>query len=364
MKITRPTVMEIDVDNFLYNIDRIKEKCPNSKIMPVIKANAYGTYLNTRLDVLNKFDIVAVANVDEAVYIRELGYKKEIFVLNQPYETEIDKIIEYNIVVGVSSYGFINKLALTNKEVHIHIEIGTGMGRTGVHPYRLEKFIDNIASNIKVDGIYTHLSSADIDDDYTKNQIKSFNVAIDTAKKKLGNLKYIHANASNGILNYPESNFNLVRPGIIMYGYKSSEDTLDKIDIKPVASLKSKITFLKEVEEGTSIGYGRSYITKRKSMIGTVPIGYADGFRRTFSNGWKVMINGKLVPIIGKVCMDSFMVDVTDVKGVKLGDDVIIWDNLHITLDELADKCDTINYEILCTISVRVPRKFLIKSKN
>jgi len=102
MKITRPTVMEIDVDNFLYNIDRIKEKCPNSKIMPVIKANAYGTYLNTRLDVLNKFDIVAVANVDEAVYIRELGYKKEIFVLNQPYETEIDKIIEYNIVVGVS----------------------------------------------------------------------------------------------------------------------------------------------------------------------------------------------------------------------------------------------------------------------
>jgi len=364
MKITRPTVMEIDVDNFLYNIDRIKEKCPNSKIMPVIKANAYGTYLNTRLDVLNKFDIVAVANVDEAVYIRELGYKKEIFVLNQPYETEIDKIIEYNIVVGVSSYGFINKLALTNKEVHIHIEIGTGMGRTGVHPYRLEKFIDNIASNIKVDGIYTHLSSADIDDDYTKNQIKSFNVAIDTAKKKLGNLKYIHANASNGILNYPESNFNLVRPGIIMYGYKSSEDTLDKIDIKPVASLKSKITFLKEVEEGTSIGYGRSYITKRKSMIGTVPIGYADGFRRTFSNGWKVMINGKLVPIIGKVCMDSFMVDVTDVKGVKLGDDVVIWDNLHITLDELADKCDTINYEILCTISVRVPRKFLIKSKN
>lgn len=363
MKITRPTVMEIDVDNFLYNIDRIKEKCPNSKIMPVIKANAYGTYLNTRLDVLNKFDIVAVANVDEAVYIRELGYKKEIFVLNQPYETEIDKIIEYNIVVGVSSYGFINKLALTNKEVHIHIEIGTGMGRTGVHPYRLEKFIDNIASSIKVDGIYTHLSSADIDDDYTKNQIKSFNVAIDTAKKKLGDLKYIHANASNGILNYPESNFNLVRPGIIMYGYKSSEDTLDKIDIKPVASLKSKITFLKEVEEGTSIGYGRSYITKRKSMIGTVPIGYADGFRRTFSNGWKVMINGKLVPIIGKVCMDSFMVDVTDVKGVKLGDDVIIWDNKNITLDELADKCDTINYEILCTISARVPRKFLIKSK-
>jgi len=363
MEITRPTVMEVNVNNFLYNIDRIKEKCPNSKIMPVIKANAYGTYLNTRLDVLNHFDIVAVACVDEAVFIRQLGYEKEIFVLNQPYESEIDKIIENNIVVGVSSYGFLNKLALTNKEVHIHIEIGTGMGRTGVHPYRLEKFIDSIQPNIVVDGIYTHLSSADIDDDYTRNQIKSFNVAVDTAKKKLGELKYIHANASNGILNYPESNFNLVRPGIIMYGYKSSEDTYDKIDIKPVASLKSKITFLKEVEKGTSIGYSRSYITDRTSLIATVPIGYADGFRRTFSNGWKVMIDNKLVPIIGKICMDSFMVDVTDINGVKLGDEVVIWDNENITLDELADKCDTINYEILCTIGARVPRNFIDNKK-
>ena len=363
MDITRPTVMEVSIDNFLYNIERIKEKCPNSKIMPVIKANAYGTYLNTRLDVLNRFDIVAVACVDEAVYIRELGYEKEIFVLNQPYETEIDKIIKYNIVVGVSSYHFLDKLAETNKEVHIHIEIGTGMGRTGVHPYRLEKFINSIKSNIVVDGIYTHLSSADIDLEYTKNQIKSFNIAVDTAKRMLGKLKYIHANASNGILNFPESNFNLVRPGIIMYGYKSSDDTFDKIDLKPVASLKSKISFLKEVEEGTSIGYSRSYITDRTTLVATVPIGYADGFRRTFSNGWKVMIDGVMVPIIGKVCMDSFMVDVTDIKDVKLGDEVILWDNEKITLDDLADKCDTINYEILCTIGVRVPRKFIDNNK-
>ena len=123
MEITRPTIMEVNIDNFLYNIERIKEKCPNSEIMPVIKANAYGTYLNTRLNILNKFNIVAVACVDEAVYIRELGYKKEIFVLNQPYESEIDKILKYNIVVGVSSYDFIKSLGLTNKEVHIHIEI-------------------------------------------------------------------------------------------------------------------------------------------------------------------------------------------------------------------------------------------------
>ncbi len=359
MEITRPTIMEVSIDNFLYNIDRIKEKCPNCKIMPVIKANAYGTYLNTRLDVLNQFDIVAVACVDEAVQIRELGYKKEIFVLNQPYETEIEKIIKYNIVVGVSSYSFIDKLAATNKEVHIHVEVGTGMGRTGVHPYRLKKFINNIKDNIVIDGIYTHLSSADIDPEYTKEQIKSFNVAVDTAKEMLGELKYIHANASNGILNFPESNFNLVRPGIIMYGYKSCDDAYEKIDIKPIASLKSKITFLKEVEEGTSIGYSRSYITDRTTLVATVPIGYADGFRRTFSNGWNVMIRGQKVPIIGKICMDSFMVDVTDIKDVSLGDEVVIWDNENITLDELADRCDTINYEILCTIGARVPRVFI-----
>ena len=182
MKVTRPTVMEINVSNFLHNIEKIKEKCPNSKIMPVIKANAYGTYLNTRLDILNKFEIVAVATVDEAVFIRELGYKKEIFVLNQPFDTEIDKIIKNNIVVGVSSYHFIDLLAKKDKEVHVHIEIGTGMGRTGVHPYRLEKFINNLKPNIKVDGIYTHLSSADIDPEYTKNQIKSFNYAVDKVR--------------------------------------------------------------------------------------------------------------------------------------------------------------------------------------
>ena len=175
----------------------------------------------------------------------------------------------------------------------------------------------------------------------------------------MGDIKYIHAAASNGIVNFPDSHFNLVRTGIIKYGYASAEDTLDKIDIKPIASLKGKITFLKTVNAGTSIGYGRSYITERESKVATVPIGYADGFRRTYSNGWEVMIRGKKVPIIGKVCMDSFMVDVTDVEDVSLGDEVIIWDNENITVEDLAERCDTINYEILCSISDRVPRKFI-----
>ena len=358
--ITRPTVMEIDLNNLIHNIDEIKKKVGNKvKIMPVIKANGYGTYINYRLDILNIFDIVAVATVDEGVCIRNIGYKKEIFVLNQPYKDEITKIIKYNLVVGISSYDFISELSKVDREVTIHVEIGTGMGRTGVHPYKIEKFLAHLPKNIKVEGIYTHFSSADIDYEYTEKQLESFKIAVDKAKKILGTIKYIHAAASNAILNFPDSYFNLVRPGLILYGYKSSPDTYEKINIKPIAKLKSKVTFLKTVEKNTSIGYGRSYITSRKTKVATVPIGYADGFRRDYSNGWNVLINGKKVPIIGKICMDSFMVDVSDLKNIKLGDEVVIWDNDNITLDDLADKCHTINYEILCMISSRVPRRFI-----
>lgn len=360
MEITRPAYLEINLNNLKYNINQIQKKVgKNVKLMPVIKASGYGTHINERLDILNKFDIVAVANVDEGVNLRTIGYDKEIFVLNQPFESEIKKIIKYNIVVGISSYDFAKRLAETKKDITVHVEIGTGMGRTGVHPYKIENYLKSLAPNIKVEGIYTHFSSADTDDEYTKKQLKSFKDAVNKAKDILGGIKYIHSAASNAILNYPEAHFNLVRPGIILYGYPGAEDTLEKIELKPIAKLKAKITFLKTVEKGTGIGYGRSYTTTKQTKVATVPIGYADGFRRDFSNGWEVLIKGKKVPIIGKVCMDSFMVDVTQIENVEIGDEVIIWDNENITLEQLAKKCNTINYEILCTIGTRVPRKFI-----
>lgn len=362
LQVTRPVVMEVNLSNLEHNLSMIREKIGTDvTIMPVIKANAYGSYINKRLDILNQFQIVAVANVDEGVMIRQLGYQKEIFVLNQPFETEIDKIIDYDITVGISSYHFAEQLGQTEKPVKIHIEIGTGMGRTGVHPYKVERYINSLPENVKVEGIYTHLSSADIDDRYTANQLHSFQVAVETAKEILGDLKYIHASASNGIVNHPDSYFNLVRAGIILYGYAAAEDTTEKIDLKPIMSLKAKISFLKEVKEGTSIGYGRSFVTEKETKVATIPIGYADGFRRTFSNGWEVMVKGKKVPIIGKICMDSFMADVTEVEGVEAGDEVVIWDNENITVEQMAERCDTINYEILCSISDRVPRVFVNK---
>ena len=357
--ITRPTYMEVDLNCFKHNINSIKNIVgENIEIMPVIKANAYGTYINTRIEILNCFNIVAVATVDEAVFIRKLGYEKEIFVLNQPYKTEISKIIENNIVVGISSIDFAEELGKDGREVVVHVEFGTGMGRTGINPNRAEEYINNLPSNVKVEGIYTHFSSADSDDEYTKKQLESFNNAIKVVKGICKDLKYIHAAASNAILNYPNSYFNMVRPGIIMYGYPSADDTYEKIDITPITKLKSTVTFLKTVKEGTSIGYNRSFITTKETKVATIPIGYADGFRRTFSNNGEVLIRGKKAKIIGKICMDSFMCDVTDIEDVSVGDEVIIWDNENIKLEELAKKCDTINYEILSCISNRVPRIF------
>lgn len=361
MEITRPTVMEIDLEAFKYNVNQIQNYVGKEVgLMPVIKANAYGTYINHVLDVVNMFEIVAVATVDEAVYLRESGFKKKIFVLNQPYKDEINKIEKYDISVGISSNSFLEALGNTKSKVNIHIEIGTGMGRTGIHPNRIEEYIKEVEKypNIKIEGIYTHLSSADCDFEYTEKQLNSFKKATDMAKKMVKDIKYIHASASNGILNFKDSYYNLVRPGIILYGYPSSNDTFEKIDLKPVCKLKSKITFLKKVKEGTSIGYSRSYITKNEAIIATIPIGYADGLRRSLSNKGYVVIHGKKAPIIGNVCMDSFMADVSNIENIEIGDDVYIWDNENITLDEVAKECGTINYEIMCTISERVPRIF------
>ena len=173
-----------------------------------------------------------------------------------------------------------------------------------------------------------------------------------------GTIRYVHCSASNGLLNFKDDICNLVRPGIILYGYESFSGVKDLIDIKPVCKFKSKITFLKEVDEGTSIGYSRKFITTRKTKIATIPMGYADGIRRSLSNRGRVYINGEYAQIIGNICMDNFMVDVTHIKNIELGDEVVIWDNKNITLEEIANLCNTINYEILCTIGKRVIRKY------
>ena len=359
----RTTVLEVDIDKFNMNINNIQKYVGDKKIMPVLKANAYGTYINKRIETVNQFDIIAVAIVDEAIEFRKQGYNKEILILNQPYFEEIEDIIKYNITIGLSEDGFLDKLNKIDKKIKVHLEIETGMNRTGIKLNRLSNFLKKVKENhnIIVEGIYTHLSSADYDKEYTKEQLNKFKEAVSLVKNEFDTIKYIHSSASNGLINYDDSVSNLVRPGIIMYGYESFDGLKEKIDIYPICKLKTKITFLKEIDQGESVSYSRKFISNNKMKIATIPLGYADGLRRELSNKDEVVVNNKKAKIIGNVCMDSCMIDVTNIKDVQVGTNVYIWDNEHITLEDVADRCNTINYEILSTISYRVPRVFIEK---
>lgn len=352
----RATCMEVSIDNFNHNINEIQKYVGDKELMPVIKANGYGTYINKRIDVINRFNIVCVATIDEGIDLRRNGYKKDIFILNQPYIEEIDEIIDNDLIIGISDITFIKELIKKDKKVRVHLEIETGMNRTGINVIDLSKYIELIkGSKLVVEGVYTHLSSADSDEEYTNKQLETFKEAVDRIKKVF-NIKYVHSNASNGLLKYNNWT-NLVRPGIIMYGYESFEGVKDIIDIKPICKLKTKIIFLKDVKKGESISYSRTYKSKKNIRVATIPIGYADGLRRSLSNKGYVVINNKKAPIIGNVCMDSCMIDVSNLD-VKIGDDVYIWDNDIIKLEDISNECNTINYEIMSTISYRVPRIF------
>lgn len=352
----RTSILEISKSAFKHNINEIK-KYTNKEIMPVIKASAYGTYINRNLELIKDFNIVAVALISEAIELREIGFKNEIFTLYEPYIEDIDNIVKYDITIGVSDINFIKELSKLNHQVRVHLEIETGMGRTGIFLDKLNDVINVIkeSNNIIVEGVYTHFSSCDTDEEYTKKQIEIFRQAVEELKKHF-NLKYIHSEASPG-LRYNVDFCNLVRPGIIIYGHKCYRD-FDEFDLKPVSKLKTKICFIKEVPKGTSIGYARTYITDKTTKVATVNIGYADGVRRGLSNKGFVVINGKKAPIVGRICMDSFMIDVTGIE-CNVNDDVYIWDNELITLDEVASELDTISYEILSTITDRVERRFV-----
>lgn len=361
----RNTRLEVNINNFYKNIENIQKYVGNKKIMPVIKANAYGTYINKRIDIINNFDIVAVAIVEEAIELRKLGYNKEIFVLNQPSIEDIDNILKYEITIGLSDKIFLENLKYISKPIKVHLEVETGMNRTGVNLKDLAGFIEKIKENknIIIEGIYTHLSSADYDRNYTALQLEKFRESVSIIKNKIDTIKYIHSSASNGLINYKDNISNLVRPGIIMYGYESSNNINEKLDLYPICKLKTQITFIKAIEAGESIGYSRKYISKNKMKIATIPIGYADGLRREFSNKGEVVINNKTAKIVGNICMDSCMIDVTNIDNVEIGTEVYIWDNKNITLESIAEKCNTINYEILSTISYRVPREFIFENK-
>jgi len=361
----RQTKLIVNTKHIEHNISELQRFVGNTvKIMPVIKARGYGTGLGTQVNLFKKLkiDILAVAVIDEGIALRERGFNGEIVVLNQPFKDEIEKSLEYDLILGVCVLEFIQELNncahKNNKIANIHLEINTGMNRTGINPDDINKYLNTFKSlnNVNLEGIYTHFSSSDSDYEYTKEQINRFNKVLNIAKTKV-NFKYIHACNTGGILNFKEAHFNLVRPGISLYGHLPSDYLSEKINLIPATTLKTKITYIHDIKTGDSVSYNRSFIAKKDTKIATIPIGYADGLPRVYKG--QVVINNQLASIVGVVNMDSFMVDITDLENVNIGDDVYIWDNKLITIEDIATACNTINYEILSNLAPRVIKEFI-----
>lgn len=368
----RPVWAEIDLDCIKDNIREIRKSMKEKEIIAVVKADAYGHGAIDIAPVLleNGADKLAVAVITEALELRNSGIEAPIIILGYTPITFAKELIEENIEQTVYDLGYAKELSKIGKEnytdINIHIAVDTGMGRIGFLPNEDGiKAVEAISKldNIKIKGIFTHFSSADEKDkEYTNYQIKKFNDFVKVLEGKNINLGCKHLSNSAAILDIEEAHFDAVRPGIILYGYyPSNEVDKKKIKLKPALTLKSQIVHVKELSTGEYISYGRKYRTQRKSIIATLPIGYADGYTRALYGKAQVIVKGKLAPVVGRICMDQCMIDVTDVGPVKVGDEVILLgaeDGVKFDADDIAKLIDTISYEVVCMIGKRVPRVY------
>ncbi|MEQ8155098.1 MAG: alanine racemase [Clostridiaceae bacterium] len=369
----RPVWAEVNLNSLEHNMKEIKKHAKDKKIYAVVKADAYG---HGALDVAPVFlasgaTALAVAVITEAMELRRSGVKAPILILGYTPLTFGRQIAEYDIEQTVYDLDYARELSRIaqkeNKKVKIHIALDTGMGRIGLLPD--ETGLNSVREmrklpNIILEGIFSHFSTADEEDkSYSEYQLKVFNDFVSKLEAEGIKFNVKHLSNSAAIMDLPQAHFDGVRPGIIMYGYYPSDEVLkDKLDLKPALTLKTNIVHVKTLPKGMYISYGRKFITDRESVIATLPIGYADGYTRALSNKGKVIINGKLAPVVGRVCMDQLMVDVTDAGEVKVGDEAILLGeqgNTKFNADDLAKILDTINYEIICMIGRRVPRVYI-----
>ena len=370
---------EIDLDAVAYNIRNIRERVnKNSKIMGIVKADAYGhgAVEVSKVLLYNGADWLGVAMIDEAIQLRQNNIMVPILILGYTLETKIDDVVRYDIIQTVFSYDMAKLVSdaavKQNKIAKIHIKVDTGMGRIGFMPdENIGEEVLKISKlpNIEINGIFTHFSTSDeTDKSFTRLQIERFKYAIDEIEKRGINLPVKHCANSAAIMDFDDLGFNMVRAGVILYGMYPSDDVKkENLSLKPVMSIKTHISYVKNVGVGVPLSYGRTYYTDKESVIATVPVGYADGYIRRMQKGGRVIVNGHYAPIVGRVCMDQFMIDVTDIPDVKPGDDVILMGsdgNISITADEIAKVLDTINYEVVCMIGKRVPREYIKNNKT
>jgi len=367
------TKLYVDINAVKFNYSQIKKEVGSHvEIMPMVKANAYGCGTDIIANVFRNSKYLAVADVKEAALIRRILPEANIVIIYQPYAGDIEEIVLGGYTVSVSNFDFARKLndeaGKHLKKIKIHIEIDTGAGRLGLSVRECPEFAQSIKAfdNLIVEGVFMHYACADSFDkddlEFTKKQTALFKSAVAAIESILGDIPYKHACAGAAIFNQNAAHFNMVRPGYMIYGYYPSEALRGKILLKPVLKFVSVILQIKEYEKGTPISYNRRFVTKRKSRIATVSAGYSDGISRKLydpknnRNGF-FAVNGQRAPIAGTVCMDLTMIDITDIKGdVNVGDEVAIFDNVNVTVEEMADICGTIGYEIISQIEDKADR--------
>jgi len=368
----RPTRAEIDLDALHYNYRKIREKAGDKKLLAVVKANAYGhgaVEVSRELERLG-VDYLGVAILPEGIELRNAGISKPILLLNGIFHGEAEYVLKHNLTPVIFSIDtaleISNEAAKVGKAVPVHVKIDTGMRRLGVLPGGVEQFFGRLKEleNIRVEGLLSHFSTADSKDrEFMDEQVCTFSDAVGKIRSLGFSPDHIHiANSAAIVRDDLPDYLNMVRPGITLYGSYPSIWFRDKIELKPVMTLKSGIIQIKRISKGESVSYARKFIAERDSVIGVIPVGYADGYPRHLSNVGDVIVRGKIAKVAGIVCMDLIMIDITDIPEAVAGDEVVLWGrqgDVEISADELARKAGTISYELFCRVSGRVPRVYI-----
>ena len=367
---------EINVTNLDFNIKQIINKVgKDTKITGIIKADGYGHGSVKMASVLraNGISSFGVATLSEAIKLRNAGYRlEEILVLGLTPDPYVDVLVEYNLTPVVCSYTNAEAISRSAKRVgkviNGYVAIDTGMGRIGYNPEALESINDvrliSELENFKIQGLFSHFATADAADKYYSSlQEQRFNMFYKRMQDAGINVKYRALANSAAIMEIPSAHFEQVRPGIILYGlYPSNEVDRSAMELRPAMSVKANIVHLKKVPAGTSISYGRKWTSTRDSLIATIPLGYADGYPRPYSGKAQVIVNGVMAPIVGNICMDQCMIDVTHVPYVRIGDEVTVMgkDGIYeVSADDIAEATGTINYEIACAFGQRLPKVYV-----
>lgn len=384
-KFSKRTWAQVDLNAIRYNFNSIKEKISEgTKVLCVLKADAYGhgaEFLVKEYERLGA-DYYGVSNLDEALQLRKAGAKKPILIFGYTPPEMAETLSKENVSQALFSLEYAKELYNSCKEknvkVKVHLKIDTGMSRIGFFCQNDEdinksiKEIEKIRKDmplLDIEGMFTHFSVSDDvtnNREYTIYQFNNFKKVISGLEELGIKVPLKHCCNSGGIISFPEMQLDMVRAGVILYGLYPSKETEGKIDLKPAMELKAVVSQVKEIPENTSLSYGRTFVSGDKMKIASVTIGYADGYSLKFSNNAELLVKGKRAKIVGRVCMDQLMIDVTNIEGVKSGDEVTVFGcdgTEKISVDEMAEKIGTINYEIVCLIGKRVPRIYINNGK-